>query len=111
MSTTSPRDPVCISDIEQVNEDQYIGLLEAVESFSEIYEHELELLLEAFESSQFGSTQYLILDCCVCYQLIIDNISEGLNASKRRINKLLVDRLIKSWIQFCSMLDTEIEES
>ena len=51
MSITSPKDPVCISDIEQVHEEQYIGLLEAVQSFSEIYEHDLELLLEAFESS------------------------------------------------------------
>lgn len=110
MSIVSPKDPVCISDIEQVNEEQYIGLLEAVQSFSEFYEHDLELLLEAFESSPIGSTQYLILDCCVCYQLIINNIREGLNASKRRINRLLVDHLIKSWIQFCSILDTETEE-
>ena len=111
MSTTSPKDPVCISDIEQVNDEQYIGLLEAVESFSEIYEHDLELLLEAFEASQLESTHYFILDCCVCYQLVINNIREGLNASKRRINRLLVDNLIQSWIQFCSRLETETEES
>ena len=111
MSITSPKDPVCISDIEQVHEEQYIGLLEAVQSFSEIYEHDLELLLEAFESSPIESTQYFILDCCVCYQLILSNIREGLNNSKRRVNRLLVDNLIKSWTQFCSILDTETEES
>lgn len=106
MSTVSPRDPTCISDIEKVNHEQNVGLLEAIQSFSEIYEHDLELLLEAFESSQVGSSQYLILDCCVCYQLVINNIREGLNPSKRRVNNLLVDHLIKSWIQFCTILET-----
>ena len=109
MSFSSPKDPVCISDIEIINDEQSIGLLEAVHRFSEIYDHDLELLLEAFESSLRETTQYYILDCCVCYQLIINNIREGVNSSKRRINKLLSDNLIKCWNQFCLLLEQESE--
>lgn len=111
MSITVSKDPVCISDIEKVHDEQYIGLLEAVQSFSEVYDHDVELLLEAFESSPIESTQYFILDCCVCYQLILNNIREGLDNSKRRVNRLLVDNLIRSWTQFCLILDREREES
>lgn len=107
MSINVPEDPICISDIEIVNDEQNIGLLEAVYNFSEIYEHDLELLLESFENSQRGTTHYYILDCCVCYKLIIKNIQEGTDSSKRRINRLLVDNLIKSWNQFCSLLSSE----
>lgn len=109
MLINSLEDPSCISDIEIVNNEQSIGLLEAVFRFSEIYEHDLELLIEALETSLEESTQYYILDCCVCFRLMINNIHEGMSSSKRRINKLLSDNLIKSWDQFCLMLEIESE--
>lgn len=107
MLTTSPKDPVCISDIEMFDSEQTIGLLEAVQSFSEIYENDLKLLLEAFESSIEESTQYYILDCCISYRLIINNILDERRHLKRRINNLLINNLIKSWNQFCLLLEIE----
>ena len=109
MSNNSQEDPTCISDIEMVNNEQNIGLLEAVQSFSEIYENNLELLLDAFEDSLEESAQYYILDCCICYKLIINNIVEGVSYQKRRINQLLFRSLIDSWNQFCLLLEIESE--
>lgn len=109
MSSNRQEDPTCISDIEMVNDENNIGLLEAVQSFSEIYENDLELLLDAFETSLEVSTQYYILDCCICYRLIINNIMEGVSPSKRKINQLLFNNLIKSWNQFCLLLEQETE--
>ena len=93
MSVSSHEDdPNCISEISHIDEERNVGLIEAVNSFSEVYEHDVELLLEACESSPAESSQYYILDCCACYHLVINNLHEGINPSKRRINKLCSTR-------------------
>lgn len=109
MLVASDSDPVCISDIDCVYEEQSISLLEAILSFSEIYNNDLDSLLDDFESLTTNNSIYYILDCCICYHLIIQNIRAGINTTRRKINQLLVSNLIQSWNYFCELLDIELE--